>query len=722
MKVRLLALNIDKNMPFARFQARVSSSISAYSDSNVSFETFENMRDLFEALQDALENDELILTAVDIANYAKLKKALIQALETEVQYNSTILNMLENDEQMDDKTRNEFASFPEPATVFLSNDGLYSGFGIENGTQYLLLVPIDNDRINIILRNGVVPFLSKHIIDENEENFLDENILFDNEKVVKAVKRLVDAGSVVAVNGTKNAEILKSCGDSVPEFADVFVFTPHVEDKGDVNATEYAAQLAKVSLDLSAANIGASISDIYDAGDSKFICIAVANDESAVVRKLYMTDDETEDAFIESAAVELIELIGEKAIGLRSVGIEITDGPDLIPEEAKKPAGKKSMIIFAVVLSVIILLCAALGVAYKVQGENGMVANVLNTIFGNEPTTTEPTTTAPAPVSTTEPQTNSQANLQKLSDFMIEDMIKIEQKAEVSSTETSTVTTVSNETSTEPQTAADEGAPKTMKINGVEIEAKEALARLVMCEMGEGYNIEAVKAQAVAIYTYLKYRNTNFTIDGVIISDTCNDEVKSAVDEVFGEYLTYKDEIALTPYFAVAAGKTANAADVFAKEYPYLKAVSVKDNPDAKAQTYKIERKYSVGEMKGILLDYNSQLKLSDDAKTWLSVVSHDAAVSSSIGYVNKVKIASTEVSGYDFRMKVLGAGILGSHCFTINYDEASSTFTFTSYGNGTGIGMSQTGAQYLADKGTKYNKILSTYYVGTTLTKEKNI
>ncbi len=722
MKVRLLALNVDKNMPFARFQARVVSSISMYSDSNVAFERFENMRDLFEALQDALENDELIVTAVDIKHYSRLKTALTQALETDVQYNATILNMLESNEEMDDAARKEFSTFPEPATVFLSKDGLYSGFGIENGTQFLMLVPIDNERINLILRNGVVPFLAKNIETTNGDEFLSENKFFENEKVAIAVKRLVDAESIVAVNGTQNAEVLKSCGDSVPDFDSVFVFTPHVEDKGDVNATEYAAQLAKVSLDLSAANIGASISDIYNAGDTKFICIAVANDESAVVRKLYQAEDETEDAFIESAAVELIELIGEKATGIRSVGIEITDGPELIPDEDKKPVNKKSMMIFAIVIGAIILICGIFGIVYKVQGENGSFAKMLNKMFGNEVTTTETTTEAPTTETTTEEE-KVQAETMKLSDFMMSDIIALEKaKAEAETSTTETTTLAEGESTTAPVTVEDAGAPTVMKINGVEIEAKEALCRLVMTEMGEGYNVEAVKAQAVVIYTYLKYRDTNFEIDGITISETFNDEIKGAVDEVFGQYLTFDGEVALTPYFAVAARKTGNAADVFTSEYSYLKAVEVSGNPDTKIDTYKIERKYSLGEMKGLLLEYNAQFKLGEDPKTWFSIVSHDAAVSSSIGYVTKVKIGETEMTGLDMRTKVFGSSVLASHCFTVTYDETASTFTITTYGNGLGIGMSQAGADFMAGNGTKYDKILSTYFKGTKIEKEKNI
>lgn len=711
MRVRLLSLNVDKSMPFARYQARVVSSIKAYSKDALVFEEYDNLRDLFTALQDALENDELIITAVDNKNYNKLKNALIQALETEIVYNSSVLNMLESDEEMDDSTRKLFSTFPESATVFLSKDGLYSGFGIENGTQYLLMLPIDNERINIILRNGVVPFLSKSIEVPVENEFLSEKKFFDNEKVAIAVSRIVESGSVVAVNGTQNAEVIKSCGDNIPDFDKVFVFTPHVEDKGDVNATEYAAQLAKVSLDLSAANIGASISDIYTSNDARFICIAVANDESAVVRKLYMSEDETEAVFIEAAAVELIELIGEKATGVQSVGIEITEDNNKITDEDKKPVNKKSIIIISVVLSAIVLLCAILGIVYKVQGENGALANAFNKIF-NITTTTESATESTTE-STTELTTEAPAAELRISDFMIADLIKIEK---LKNTEETT------ESTTEPETQVDKGAPTVMKINGVEIEAKEALGRLVMTEMGEGYNIEAVKAQAVVIYTYLKYRDTNFQIDGVKISETVNDEVKSAVDAVFGEYLTFDGEVALTPYFEIAAKKTTDAKNIFSKEYPYLKPVSINGDPDSSSEAFKVERKYSMGEFKGLLLNFDSTLKLSEEPIMWVDVKAHDASISSSIGYVTKVTVGDKEISGLDFRTKVFTSSTLLSHCFTVDYNETTGEFLVTSYGNGLGVGMSKTGADYMANNKSSYKKILSTYFNGTKLTQEEKV
>lgn len=714
MKVRLLSLNIDKSMSFSRFQARIVSSIKPYADADSSFENVENMRDFFGLLQSALENDELIVTAVDVKHYAMLKNAFIQAFETDVVYDPSVLNMLENNDEMNDEIRKQFSAFPEPATVFLSKDGLYSGFGVENGSQYILFLPIDNERINHILRNGAVPFLAQRIKTSETQNYMNAAKQIADAKVSKAVERLLESQSVVAINGTPNAEILKSCGDNTDRFDDVFIFTPHVEDKGDVNATEYAAQLAKVSLDLSAANIGASISDIYDSGEARYICIAVANNESAVVRKLYMSDGETEYAFIESAALELIELIGEKAAGLRSVGIEIAEANNQLSDEDKKPAGKKPVAIMAIVLGVIILLCAVLGIVYKVQGENGPLAAVFDGIFGKETTTTTTTTTTTEPTTEAEPQVVNK----KLSDFITADLIALEKAKTEASTEEQTEEEPSSE---EVEVQVDKGAPEVMKINGEIIEAKEALARLVMTEMGEGYDVEAIKAQTVVIYTYLKYRDTDFTIDGVEISDTYNDEVKSAVDSVFGQYLTYKDEIALTPYFSIAARKTTDSENVFTQGYPYLKSVEANGNPDSLHKDYKIEKTYSAGEVKGLLLDKNSEFALTDDPSLWIIINEQDASISSSIGYVTRVTVGGVEMTGIELR-ELLGADVLASHCFTVSYDDASAEFIVTTYGSGYGVGMSQTGANSMAANGVSYKKILSTYYNGTTLTEEEKV
>ena len=56
----------------------------------------------------------------------------------------------------------------------------------------------------------------------------------------------------------------------------------------------------------------------------------------------------------------------------------------------------------------------------------------------------------------------------------------------------------------------------------------------------------------------------------------------------------------------------------------------------------------------------------------------------------------------------------LRSSDFTIAY--ADGIFTFTVLGYGHGVGMSQTGAQFMAQQGSDYQEILAWYYPNTTL------
>lgn len=718
MKVRLLSLNTEKNAPFARFQARVISSLKAYSEGNETFVHYEKLRNLFEGFQDAIQNDDIIVIAVDKKHYFKLKNAVSQAFEVENAYSPAVLNMLENNDGLSDEQRKEFSSFPEPATVFLSKDGLYSGFGIDNGEKFIIVIPIDDDRINIILRNGVAPYLANGIGGE-AESILSEAQRFDNEKTETAISRLWETGSVVAVNGTANAEVLKNLGEAVEHFSDVVVFTPYVEDKGEVNATEYAAQLARVSLDLSAANIGASISDIYETEESKYICIAVANDENATVRKLYMDDGETEEAFVESVAAELFELIGERAAGIRSVGIEVSDAPAEVSEPMEKKSSKKTVTVLAIVLGVVILLCAVLAIVFKMQGEKGSAATALRKLFGYE-TTTEPTTASTTKPPETEPAPETNENKLKLSELIMQDIIELEKKRQEEAENPS-------EQPSEPESGAneagevqeDKGAPEFITVNGEKLPAKQAIAGLVMSEMGEGYEMEAIKAQAVVIYTYLKYRDNDFTIDGVQIEKQVSQEVEVAVGEVFGRYISYKDEVALTPFFEIAAGGTADSSLVFDGNYPYLKSVArLSGNPEASVEGYENTVELKRGEMQGILLNAGFEIDVNNDPTKWIVIRERNNAVSSSVGYVKSVRVGGQDLTGYEFMTKLSELGIKSS-CFKLSYDNSSETFTLTSYGVGCGVGMSKAGANALAEKGYNYERILKTYFTGTTLTKE---
>lgn len=105
-------------------------------------------------------------------------------------------------------------------------------------------------------------------------------------------------------------------------------------------------------------------------------------------------------------------------------------------------------------------------------------------------------------------------------------------------------------------------------------------------------------------------------------------------------------------------------------------------------------------------------IKLSDDPEDWFKITeTYDGS------YVKTVEFCDgTEVTG-NFIKSLFG---LKSNAFIISYKEGK--FTFTTYGYGHGVGMSQQGANYYAVKdGLKFDQILKHYYTGVKVELAKN-
>ena len=81
-------------------------------------------------------------------------------------------------------------------------------------------------------------------------------------------------------------------------------------------------------------------------------------------------------------------------------------------------------------------------------------------------------------------------------------------------------------------------------------------------------------------------------------------------------------------------------------------------------------------------------------------------------GRVLTLKMCENEVRGADIREKL----DLRSACFDVKFEN--DAFTFTVYGYGHGVGMSQYGANYMAKQGNTYKEILGWYYKGCSIAK----
>ena len=252
----------------------------------------------------------------------------------------------------------------------------------------------------------------------------------------------------------------------------------------------------------------------------------------------------------------------------------------------------------------------------------------------------------------------------------------------------------------------------TGKIDNVPLE--DYIVGVLAGEMPVSFEVEALKAQAVAARTYVMKRLVNNKNNDYDIIDTTlnqvyldNDELKkkwgnnyvnyinklkTAVLETSGEYITYKDNIIDALFFSTSVGATENSEEVFVSALPYLR--SVDSSWDAEVSpVFSESNTFS-------LKDFYNKLNL-----TYSNNLSIDVLQTTSTGRIKKIKINGTTFNGTTV------AGKLGIRSDYFNISRDNDTVLVTTKGYGHGVGMSQYGAEAMAKKGYTYDKILKHYY-----------
>lgn len=716
MEMKLFSLYRNAADTSVKMQIKVIGCLNGFADSDISFDEYTSLKDMFGGLSKALKSSDFIVIAVDSSIYNSTKLKLMTALSLKKEQNEAVLKKFSKLE-LDESAQEKNAAMPEGATVFVSVDGVNSGFAVKKGSQTIVMIPFDDQRLDSVLKRGLVPYItnggrlnsasepeaaSTH---EEKEEITSETTseISEQEMDIAAhtLNILKESDVKVAVNGNTNATVMREFAVGLDDFDEYFTFTPHIEDRGDYNVTDYTAQMARSAKALSSATLGACISDIFTTNDGcDYICISVATDKSALVRKLYKEEGEDDAHLIRIACEEVFALIGEKAMGNNSVGIEIAQ--DEAPKADKKLSKKAKKAIISVI-AIILVAAITVGSVYFVKQKNN-----------NKEPQTEPPVQTQAPETTTEaPVKADTMSLSKLMRFELVNGIKNEEP-ETTPVETTAGAITANEPQTNEAPKDPNAVPSVITVNGQEIEAKEAIARIVTAETDSGFNAETLKAQAIITYTYLKYRDTNWRISNLTIADNYTQEAMDAVNEVFGHYLTFNDKVAFTPYCRMSAGKTANASTVFGNSFTYLKSVA--SASDKQRDGYKKEVLLTADDIKAGALAFDSTIEFPEDVSKWLTINAHDTAVSTGTGYVEKITVGNKEVSGVTFIYDIMKNKDLSSPCFSLSYDAESGTYTITTFGDGYGVGMSQLGADNMAVSGTKYDKILDQYFPGTFL------
>ncbi|TJX16127.1 SpoIID/LytB domain-containing protein [Tissierella creatinini] len=315
---------------------------------------------------------------------------------------------------------------------------------------------------------------------------------------------------------------------------------------------------------------------------------------------------------------------------------------------------------------------------------------------------------------------------------------------------------------------------KIQVINYIHIE--NYLYGVVPREMPASSHIEALKAQSIVARSYA-YRNIGkHRADGFDLCDTTHCQVymgydnehkstNEAIDQTYGEYVTYNGDIIETPYHSTSGGKTVSSVDSWGGNLPYL--IGVEDEFSANSPNSSWTVEFSLKDMEskllsaGIYVGEIQDIEVLDTTKSnrvknlniigsnktqtisgvkmqstlnlksrWFDIETEGDSngVNSTVyvvdgnsikpisinldrAYVVDGKNRSVSRSGISRVMTSTNLGTIGSV-----YSPSPTRFVVSGRGYGHGVGMSQYGAMEMAKQGFSYKDIITHYYSGVEI------
>lgn len=250
---------------------------------------------------------------------------------------------------------------------------------------------------------------------------------------------------------------------------------------------------------------------------------------------------------------------------------------------------------------------------------------------------------------------------------------------------------------------------------------EEYIIGVVSGEMPISFDIEAMKAQALAARSYAltkmnQNKNNDFDVVDTVSNQVYLDDnmlrqrwgnnyskniakVKEAVLKTNGEYITYNGNVINAFFFSTSVGKTENCSDVFGSNLPYLVSVDSKWDEEI-SPVFSVNNTYSLNDFyAGLDLSYSPKVNIQIEETT-------------STGRIKKIKINEKEFTGNDV------AKLLSLRSSFFKIEQVDDKVNISTKGYGHGVGMSQYGAYGMAKAGYKYDAIIKHYYTGVEISK----
>ncbi len=273
---------------------------------------------------------------------------------------------------------------------------------------------------------------------------------------------------------------------------------------------------------------------------------------------------------------------------------------------------------------------------------------------------------------------------------------------------------------------------RTREISHIPLE--EYVVGVVAAEMPASFRMEALKAQAVLARTYAVAKLRHFGGEGTVLAEDADisdnpdydqawvsDEqmrdrwgflgywinrgrIAEAVQATAGIVATYDGHLIQAVYHSTSGGRTENAEAVWGNPYPYLVSVT---SPYEDHSPFDLTRHEFRWETLAERLGLSRAMVLACAGDPRSPVVQ--------IKHTETARVAEASIAGHPFTGVELRQ-LLNLPSTWWEVEEKQDSIIFLVRGFGHGVGLSQYGADGMAEQGHSYREIISHYYPGASL------
>ncbi len=270
----------------------------------------------------------------------------------------------------------------------------------------------------------------------------------------------------------------------------------------------------------------------------------------------------------------------------------------------------------------------------------------------------------------------------------------------------------------------------------IRLSLEDYVKGVVAAEMPASFNKEAIKAQAVAARTYVYKRKKSLGGSGCNLhpnADVCDDpthcqawntkgdmlkkwgifsyyhyfsKINQAVNSTAGIIILYQGKPIDPLFFSTSNGKTENSEDVWGNSIPYLRSVT--SAGEETSPRFFAVKQIPVEEVVNKIREMwpDAIIDSKNPERQWKVLEVSEG------GRIKTMQIGNKIIKGTEFR------SLFNLNSTDFKWERSGSTIKFSCTGYGHGVGMSQYGAEAMANSGFTFVDIIKHYYTDVEVKK----